>query len=445
MARGHGFAFRMMAAALGGALCAGAAWGEGDDATRARDDRIAELERKLEVVTEELARVRTQVAVPEEAELKSAYGLGPAASRIYGIQRGLSIGGYGEANYTNFVGDAGPDDRDRADFLRLVTYLGYKFSDRIVFNSELEFEHAAIGEETVSAESGEVAIEFAALDFFWRKELNARAGLLLVPMGFINEVHEPPFFYGVTRPETERRILPATWRENGVGVFGTLGESLDYRAYVITGFNAEGFSDAGVRGGRQQGNRALAEDLAFVLRMDWHPDFAPGWLFGGSFYTGHSGQDGSVDDRDLPHAQLSMLELHAQWRSGPWHARGLFAWSRLSDTASLNRVLERPLDRPIAEEMLGGYAELAYDLWPWLGGDDHDWTLEPFFRLEYVDTQHEVASGFTPNRNNATWVYTPGIHFKPHPNVVLKLEYRNFEARDGSRPDELALGMGFAF
>ena len=88
-------------------------------------------------------------------------------------------------------------------------------------------------------EGGSVSVEFAALDFLWRPEANARAGLLLVPMGFLNEVHEPPFFYGVQRPETETRILPTTWRENGVGLFGKLGETVEYRAYVMNGFNAQ--------------------------------------------------------------------------------------------------------------------------------------------------------------------------------------------------------------
>ena len=130
-----------------------------------------------------------------------------------------------------------------------------------------------------------MSVEFMALDFFWKKEANFRTGLVLVPMGFINEVHEPPFFLGVRRPETERRILPATWREMGVGVFGQLGEEVEYRAYVVNGFNAAGFSASGIRGGRQNGNRALAEDFALVGRVDWTPWH--GVLLGASAYVGN--------------------------------------------------------------------------------------------------------------------------------------------------------------
>jgi len=427
---------------------------ETSDAARADADRIADLERKVEVLTDELARVRDEVTVPEDRELKSAYGFGPAASKVYGADRGISIGGYGEWFYRSFVGndDSGSDsvdgvsisDRqlDRADALRIVTYLGYKFTDSIVFNSEIEYEHAFIGEDTPSAPSGEVRVEFAALDFFWREELNARAGVLLLPMGFLNEVHEPPYYFGVTRPETETRILPTTWSEMGAGVFGQLGEQVEYRAYLVNGFNARGFTDSGIRDGRQKANRALAEDLAFVGRVDWSP--APAWLLGGSLYYGDSGQDQQIGGIELPQASLLVAEGHVQWRHEQWHARALFAYNQLSDARDLNVALGRALNRPIAEEMLGGYVELAYDLWPHLS-DNLDRSLAPFFRIEYVDTQYDVPSGFSANDRNRYWVYTPGLQFKPHPNVALKLEYRNFAPRGGERPDEVSLGMGFAF
>jgi opacity protein-like surface antigen len=427
---------------------------ESADAVRERDDRIADLERKLDLVVDELATVRDQVAVPEDRDLKPAYGFGPAASKIYGADRGLSIGGYGEWFYRSFVGndDSGSDsvggvsisDRqlDRADALRLVTYIGYKFSDSIVFNSEIEYEHAFIGEDTVSAPSGEVRVEFAALDFFWREEVNARAGVLLLPMGFLNEVHEPPFYYGVSRPETETRILPTTWSEMGAGLFGELGEQVEYRAYLVNGFNARGFTDAGIRDGRQNANRALAEDVAVVGRLDWRPTEA--WMIGGSLYYGDSGQDQTLSGIDIPGAALLVAEGHVQWRYEQWQARALFAYNQLSDARDLNVALGRALNRPIAEQMLGGYVEIAYDVWP-LFFESLDRSLAPFLRIEYVDTQYDVPSGFTANDRNRYWVYTPGLQFKPHPNVALKLEYRNFSPRGGERPDEISLGMGFAF
>jgi hypothetical protein len=249
------------AAGLGGANAI-------DQAT-AQEDRIAELERTVAVLADELERTRRQLAVPEDKSLSSKYGLAPAASKIYDLGHGLSIGGYGEGYYSNLVGDKG-DAKNRADLQRLVLYTGYKFTDNILFNAEIEFEHATTS-STESSGGGSVSVEFAYLDFLLRDWANIRAGLVLVPMGFINEIHEPVSYFGVHRPEIERQIIPSTWRENGVGIHGTLYEQVDYQAFVINGFNAEGFDSGGLRGGRQKGNRALAEHLAFVARLDCTP------------------------------------------------------------------------------------------------------------------------------------------------------------------------------
>jgi opacity protein-like surface antigen len=374
------------------------------------------------------------VAVPEEVELKSQYGLGPAASKVYGVERGLSIGGYGEAYYTNQLSGG---STDTADNLRFVQYIGYKFNENIVLNTEIEFEHATTSSIPDSG-GGSVSVELMTLDFFWKEQANFRSGLVLIPMGFINEIHEPPTFFGVQRPETERRIIPSTWRELGAGLFGKITEDLEYRAYVVNGFDANGFSSSGIRGGRQKGNRVRAEDLAFVGRLDWTPLDA--LLLGGSVYVGNSGQD----QDGVPNAQLTMFELHAQYRSGPWRARGLLAMNFLDEAGDLSTSLGFAPGKPVAERMLGGYGEVAYDVWPLLTGSETKY-LAPFVRVEYVDPQNKVPSGFSRDATRRFWLATTGLSFKPHPNVVLKAEYRNFSAQDGEIPDEISVGMGFAF
>ena len=434
-------------------------------ADAAQDARITQLEQQVQALTEELARLRTRIAVPEEPELKSAYGLGPAASKVYGGARGLSLGGYGEAQYTRFTGDADGED-DRADALRTVLYLGYKFSDKLLFNSEIEFEHGSTSDVKNGAGSGSVSVEFAAVDWLLRPQLNLRAGLLLAPMGFINEVHEPPFFYGVARPEVERRIVPSTWRNPGVGVFGELGESFSYRAYVMSGLNGERIRNNGIRDARQKGNRTLANDGALVLRGDFQPARAPGLLLGGSLYVGEVDQDLVVEETDmrLPDARMWLGEAHLQYRRGPWSLRALFAYTKIENAGDLTSTLgldDTPcavppdpdeicgdnmfvINNSIAEVLLGGYAELAYDIGPRLFHDDAQ-LLAPFVRVEYVDTQYAVASAFERNRANAYWVRTAGLQYHPHPNVAFKLEYRNLAPRAGEMPDALALGVGFAF
>jgi len=422
----------------------------------ASDDRMADLERKVELLTDELARTRQDMGVPEEPEqLESVWGLGPAASKVYGIGRGLSIGGYAESLYTAVVHDKRQSgDKNRFDALRAVLYTGYKFTDQIVFNAEIEFEHATTS-TTESSGGGSVSVEFAALDFLFRDEVNARAGLLLVPMGFLNEMHEPPFYYGTNRPDVERLIIPSTWREGGAGLFGRIGDRVEYKVYAITSMNGAGFDDSGLRGGRQNGNRALAEDLAFVGRLDFEP--IPEILLGGSVFAGNTGQDqalvnGAGITVDLPDARLLLWEAHGQLQTMGFHSRVLFTMAHVDDARPLTLAL-RPApggtgdiaaSEVIADDMLGVYGEIGYEVMQWILPES-GWTVEPFVRVEYLDTQHDVPRGFSADKANEFLVYTGGISAKPIPNVVLKIDYRNRSAREGTLGDEVNLGFGVVF
>ena len=426
----------------------------GNDLALAQEDRIAQLERTVETLAEELERTQADMAVPEETGLTSTWGLGPAASKVYQVARGLSIGGYGEALYTNVVSDA-DGAKDRADALRTVLYTGYKFSESIVFNSEIEFEHGS------TEADGAVSVEFAALDFLWKDWANFRAGLVLLPVGWINEIHEPPSYFGTHRPEVERQIIPSTWREVGVGMFGIIAEQVDYAVYVVNGMNAEGFDAGGLRGGRQNGSEALAEHLAFVGRVDWTP--LPELVVGTSVYHGNSGQNQNFTVSpgggmasfmvNLPDTPTTIWEAHAQYANRGFFLRGLFTMAFVGDAGELSRALapvseggigELDSGEGIGSQMLGGYAEVAYDVLPWFC-DEGEMALLPFFRAEYYDTQRDMPSGFSADNSKEIIILTAGMSFKPRPNVVLKADYRNRRSVAGSLPDEVNLGVGFAF
>jgi hypothetical protein len=394
------------------------------------EDRIAELERTVRVLADELERARTDTAVPESRELVSRYGLGPGASRVYDISQGLSIGGYGEAFYRNYVSDKQPGDSDMADYLRTIIYVGYKFTDSILFNSEIEIEHA-----------DEIFLEFANLDFLLTDYANIRAGLVLMPMGFINEIHEPTFFYGVNRPDVERFLIPSTWRENGVGLFGNLGELFEYRMYAVNGLNATGFDASGIRGGRQKGSKALAEDIAFVGRLDFRP--MENLLVGGSVYAGNSGQN----QDGVPDAFTTLYDIHAQYQWQNLWLRALWTQVFVSQADSLTEALRASGDiggsEAIASVMMGGYGEIAYDIWPLLA--DSPRSLEPYYRFSWYDTQYDMPDGFDRDRNFRRTVHTVGMQFKPIPNVVIKADYRNRDAQEGQLSDEFNLGIGYVF
>ena len=148
--------------------------------------------------------------------------------------------------------------------------------------------------------------------------INARAGLVLVPVGFLNEIHEPPFYHGNVRPPVEQFILPTTWRANGVGLFGEIVPGLQYRTYGITSLNAEGFAADGPREARQSGNRELAHDWSWVARVDYSP--MPELLFGGSLYLGDQGQNQSFGD-DLDPSSFRKPNVFTQIYDVHFHAR----------------------------------------------------------------------------------------------------------------------------
>jgi hypothetical protein len=397
----------------------------------------AETSRKVDVLTQEIEQLKSNILLPPTKELKSVYGLGPAASKVYQVTRGLSLGGYGEGFLNETVSDT-RGSRDRADALRFVLYTGYKFSDRILLNSEIEFEHATTA-STVSSSEGSVSVEFAYLDFLGWDLLNARAGLVLVPLGFINELHEPVYFHGNNRPEVERQIIPTTWRELGFGVFGQLHPDVQYRGYVHTSLDAMGFSSSGIRGGRQSGNRALAESLAGSARLDYTPHQVPGFLIGGSAFLGETGQNAAFDGRDVD-GLLALTDFHAQYRFRGLELRALYAWATLDDAAPISREVESP----VADRFQGHYAEIAYDVLPHFLPETRQY-LAPFFRYENFDAQESVPVGVARDRTKDTELYTLGVTYKPHPQVALKFDYRNFELARSERTDDVNVGLGFVF
>lgn len=405
--------------------------------------RIEEVEHKTDILAKEVRKIRDALVLPEKKELKSIYGLGPAASKVYQVDQGLSIGGYGEAHYRNEVSDKGGVD-DQADFLRLVTYLGYKYNDWIIFNSEIEFEHGTTS-STVSSNGGSVSVELAQLDFLLHPKINVRGGMLLVPVGFINLIHEPPFFLGNRRPPVEQIIIPSTWRSNGAGLFGEIVPGLTYSAYGITSFNAVGYSASSLRGGRQSGNREKANDWSFVGRLDYEPFANWGWTVSGSAYLGDQGQNeliGPADMRERPGVFTQMYEVHTQIQRRNFHFRALGTTVLIDDAGLLSA--DPDIDGPIGKQMLGAYAEVAYDVLPLLlPSTTH--SLSPWFRYSWLDTQNNMPSGFARDPMQRRQYFEVGLNYKPIPQVVLKLEYRIEDREEGDLPDGIQIGGGFVF
>ena len=401
---------------------------------------LAELARRIDLLAAELEKLRLGESAPELiAEGPGVAGLGPAASKVYAVEQGLSIGGYGEMVYQGF--DSSRDDgaasgkKDEIDFLRAVLYFGYKWNDDWLFNSEIEWEHAKAGE----GQRGEVAVEFAYLERRIRPEINARAGLLLVPMGFINELHEPTAYLGARRTGIEQAILPTTWRENGLGVFGEVGP-ITYRSYLMNGLEAERFAAGGIRSARQNGAKANAEDLAWVGRVDWTA--IPGFVAGLSGYLGDSAQ-GLSDAEGKLSVETRLLEAHAEWRGAGFQVRGLWVEGDLDGVARLNQRLALTGNRSVGEKLGGYYLEAGYNVLSRVA--DSRQTLMPFARWESYDSQREVPPGFARNPANELEVLTVGVNWKPIEQLTFKADWQDINNGAGSGVDQFNLALGYIF
>ena len=396
---------------------------------------LEELRRRLDVLAEEVERLRSG----EEPELElrdedvRALGLAPSAAATYERGQGVSIAGYGEMLYENFSSE---DQGGRAigkgsqfDFLRAIIYAGYRFSDKFLFNSEIEVEHA-----------DEVFVEFAYVDYLAHEDLGIRGGMLLVPMGLVNEFHEPTVFFGTERPVTEQRVIPTTWRENGGGVYGSV-DRVVYRAYVINGLDGSSFSANGIRGGRQKGSKAKASNMAFVGRLDVTP--TPGVFVGASLYSGGAGQgEIAVDGRNFD-VQTTIFDAHAQAQIRGFDLRGLYARAAIGDAAELNQALGLTGGEGVAETMQGGYVQVGYDVLSQVAVSGV--AVTPYVRYEKVNTQATMPAGFERSLSTDNTFTTLGVELKPISNVVLKVDYAwvSNEAKTGVNQFNVSLGYAF--
>jgi len=412
-----------------GALCALATPGGALRAQTPDSARIAQLERQVDAITRELERVSLGGDVVRADS--SVQGLGPAASRVYRAGEGVSIGGYGELLYERFADETQAGNPsgalDRFDALRAILYVGYKFNDRLLFNSEIEIEHAE-----------EIFLEFAYLDYRVMNGFGVRAGMLLAPLGLTNELHEPPVFLGTERPVTESRVIPTTWRENGIGLFGG-NDAFAWRAYLMNSFDGAGFTGAGLRGGRQKGSRALAEDLGIAARVDYVG--TPGIILGASAYSGETSQGRQLAGQDVG-GRVVVWDLHAHLAMRGWDVRALVAGAEVDEADELNQLNGLTGVDGVGSSMLGWYLEAGYDV---LRGASTPHRLTPYVRYERVNTQRSVPSDYAADPANDLRVTSLGIAWKPVPQIVGKAGYQIHESEAETGVNQFNVQIGWLF
>jgi hypothetical protein len=339
------------------------------------------------------------------------------------------LSGYMDFHFNKPDGEAGT-----LDFHRFVLLFTHSFTSRIRFVGELELEHALVeGLE----EAGELELEQAYIDFLLSRPFNLRAGMVLVPIGIINERHEPPVFNGVERPFVDTVIIPTTWFEVGAGVHGEWRGGLRYRAYALAPLNAVEFdAEEGIRGGRQKGSESNVRNFAFAGRVEYRG--IRGLTLGASAWSGES-------SFDVPRLDTSVTigEVDARFRRNRLELRGLFAQVGISDAGRLNDALGRVtgVSPNVARSLRGFYGEAAYRLWN--AGAPRD--LVAFARYENFDTQHRMPDGYVPLKEFDRDAWVVGLTHYADPDVAVKFDYVWLRNQSGLLPTRRVVNIGLGW
>ncbi len=398
-----------------------------------------------EALKEELRKLRLEIALPPVEE-KGQRGLGPAASKVYSVTQGVSIGGYGELTFLRNDVNARGGARNITDVQRLIIYLGYSFSEKLKFNSELELEHASTSASHGTG-GGYFKAELAYLDYQFRPELGLRGGLLLMPVGIINEVHEPPTFPSAERPFFERRIALSTWEEMGLGLYGTI-KDVDYRLYVINGLMVKGGGDYDrnepLKNLRQRGARAVAERIGFTGRVDANlpMDLKVGASFVWAEVQSKGGNDSQLGlRRGTKLGEVLMVMPHLWWQQRGWDVRFVGAYVKVNNAQRIGNDLGV---NDFPSEQRGFYVQVAYDVFRLFNVNEQELYLLGIY--ENLDTHYRVPASFNRPRGHRLQVYNVGLSYKPHPLVAIKTDYARLNYSPNREDEnEYRLTLGFMF
>ncbi len=370
-----------------------------------------------------------------------------SAQRLMAKDSKLTIGGYGEVHYNQPL-NSGTFDNGNLDVHRIVLLFGYKFNDRTQFITEVEFEHVK-----------EVYVEQAFLQYKINDYVNFRGGLLLTPMGIINEYHEPTTFNGVERPLIDKYISPTTWREIGFGFTGNIFPAkLRYQVYLMNGFssyNGTGNLDGknGLRKGRQKGAESFISTPNFTGKIEFYGvrglNVGVSGYFGNTQSTIYNGIDKNDSEAitmaDSSVAGISMLGLDARYSFKGLQLRGQYYYTQLSNTKQYNvfTATEGELN-DLGSSMYGYYVEAGYNVFRLVKSIKTE--LIPFVRYETYNTQNTVEEGIVVNKAYENTLITTGLTWKLAKGAVLKADMQFLKSEADSKYKQVFnAGFGVMF
>ncbi|MBR1682346.1 MAG: hypothetical protein IJ767_08280 [Bacteroidaceae bacterium] len=427
-------------------LCAAGAWGTA----------VAQDSDATDVFSEETEESQAPADGYERFRV-GGYGEMVAAFKDYGTNRF-----YGSQNGNVKM------NRNTIAIPRFVLAGDYKFNRHWQLGAEIEFEAGGTGTayeientengeyETEVEKGGEVAIEQFHITYSLNRAFNVRAGHQVLPVGLTNAHHEPILFFGTVRPEGETTILPSTWHETGVSIFGAVGHDwsrVNYEAYVTAGLNANGFDRNTWAGSAKQG--FFEEDNftspAYTARIEYLG--IPGLRLGGSaYYCNNVGanSDKPNDYKGIGRIPVFIGTLDAQYTNRYVTARANCVWGLLDKTGELSNLNRRqsngsPYSRttPIAKKAVSYGAEVGLNIQGFVR--NYNLALTPFVRYEYYNSQQEVEAPMVADYRLKTSMWTAGVNYRPIPSVVIKADYTTRRIGDGkcNRENEFAIGVAF--
>jgi hypothetical protein len=372
-------------------------------------------------------------ASPSSSVAGSGSNVPGAAGSGIALGQNTTLWGYGQLDYnhpTTHAADA------QADLTRAVIGFNHVFDESTRVYGELEWEHAV----TSNVDQGESEVEQLYVEHSLAPNYGFRVGLMLVPLGLLNEHHEPSNFYGVERNFVEQAIIPTTWREGGFAAYGSTDAGLSWNVGIGTGPNLGAWDPTSDEGRasplgsiHQELQLAKAHDPSVYASANFQG--VPGLTVGGGIFTGKIGQG----DTTLPvdKARVFLGEAHVRWQPGPFDLSALYTRGTISGTQDLNLVfLGQPT--PVPKSFWGGYAQGAWRALEW----GNESSLSPFVRYEMFNTGASYAAqpqglGTPPLPTERVW--TLGANYYLNPNIVFKIDYQSF------RYDDLVLGYGNRF
>lgn len=391
---------------------------QADETEMPGPERLWEIIQQQQLEIEALKRGQAATDEKAEAAVTAVEASATLTDMDLGWENRTSIGGYGELHYNNLSADDASRDLEELDFHRFVLFVGHQFSDRIRFFSEFEIEHALSKDTADGSSPGEVEIEQAYLEFDLNDNVLARGGVFLMPVGILNETHEPNTFYGVERNDVENVIIPATWWGAGAGLSGHRNNGFSWDLAIHEGLEmpTTGGSAFRVRSGRQKSGKAVASDLAYSGRVRYTG--LPGLEIAASAIYQSDPSQNPADGLDSG----LLFETHLVYNKGNFGLRALYAqWNFDGDAVELAG----------ADQQRGWYVEPSFQ-------PNDQWGF--YARVEDVE-------GARSQDKFDQWEV--GANFWPHEDVVVKFDYRSrdhdLSGDAGRNFDGFDLGIGYQF